>query len=241
MNPMNYDQLARQYAPNRAANPDVLHRLAVWCAEQPAAGILEVGCGSGNYSSALAAITGAACYGLDPSARMLAEAAKRTRDVHLLQGRGERLPFGEAAFGLIFSVDVIHHVIDCTAYLGEAFRALRPGGRVCTVTESEWMIRNRHPLAAYFPEMVAPEVARYPSVDSLRRLMEQAGFRVEDEGTVERRYDVTDLQPFRDKAFSSLHLIGEAEFQAGLARMERDLAHGPIAAVWRNVLLWGRK
>jgi len=71
--------------------------------------------------------------------------------------------------------------------------------------------------------------------------MEQAGFLVEKEEAVEWRYDLTDLQPFRNKAFSSLHLISEEEYQAGLARMERDLERGPIASVWRNAMLWGKK
>ena len=241
MTSMDYDQLAKAYAPNRTAHPETLSKLAACCAELPAYAILEVGCGSGNYCGALRRLMGAVCTGLDASARMLAEASKRAPGVRLVQGRAEQLPFGADRFDLIFSVDVIHHIGDCAAYFREAYRTLRPGGRVCTVTESAWMIRNRNPLAKYFPETVEPETARYPAVESLHRWMEQAGLRVEDEDTVERSYEVTDLQVFRDKAFSSLHLITEAEFQAGLARMASDLAQGPLAAVWRNVLLWARK
>lgn len=242
MTPMLYDQrAAREYAPNRTAHPEVVGRFAAHCAAQPPDRILDVGCGSGNYLAALRSITGALCVGLDPSRGMLAEAIRHAPGAPLVQGRGEDLPFRDASFGLVLSVDVIHHMADRAAYFRQAYRCLRPAGRVCTVTDAEWMIRRRVPLAEYFPGTVEPEVARYPAVDDLRRWMEQAGFLLEGEEAVEWRYDLTDLQPFRDKAFSSLYLISDEEYQAGLARMARDLAHGPIASVWRNLILWGRK
>lgn len=241
MSAMNYDRLAAEYAPNRTAHPEIMGRLAAHCVARPPDRILDVGSGSGNYLAALRAVTGASCVGLDPSRAMLEEASRRAPGALLVQGRGEKLPFAATTFALIISIDVIHHMTGPAAYFREAYRTLRPGGCICTVTDSEWMIRRRVPLAEYFPGTVQPEVARYPAVDALRLWMEQAGFLVEKEEAVEWRYDLTDLQPFRDKAFSSLHLISEEEYQAGLARMGRDLEHGPIASVWRNAVLWGKK
>lgn len=49
------------------------------------------------------------------------------------------------------------------------------------------------------------------------------------------------IQAYRDKAFSSLHLISEAAFQRGIQRMERDLCSEPISGVSRYLLLWARK
>jgi hypothetical protein len=57
---------------------------------------------------------------------------------------------------------------------------------------------------------------------------------------VEDVYALTSAQPFRDKAFSSLHLIPEAAWRAGLERLERDLARGPVRGVSRYACLWGR-
>ncbi|OFX26719.1 MAG: hypothetical protein A2Z07_02230 [Armatimonadetes bacterium RBG_16_67_12] len=47
------------------------------------------------------------------------------------------------------------------------------------------------------------------------------------------------VHPYRDRAFSSLHLIPQEAFARGLARMEQDLREGPIHCVSRYLLLWG--
>jgi hypothetical protein len=57
--------------------------------------------------------------------------------------------------------------------------------------------------------------------------------------TVEEPFQVTSAQPFRDKAYSSLHLISQEAWQAGLARLECDLAYGPIHGTSRYACVWG--
>jgi ubiquinone/menaquinone biosynthesis C-methylase UbiE len=222
--------------------------------------VLEVGCGTGNYLLALAASIGCASWGIDPPEGMLARARGAGGSPPLQQamtvgagilppqfrpGSAERLDFPDASFDLVYSVDVIHHVTDRARYIHEAYRVLAPGGAFCTATDSEWIIRNRAPLSTHFPETVEVELARYPRIAALRALYEQAGFVEIDERTVEFRYPLTDIQAYRDKAFSALHLISEEAFQRGLARMEADLqgdcCRTPIFCVSRYTLLWGRK
>lgn len=59
---------------------------------------------------------------------------------------------------------------------------------------------------------------------------------------LEERYVVSEAAPFRDKAYSPLHLISDEEFAAGLARLERGLVRGgPFAGPARNVLLWATR
>ena len=76
---------------------------------------------------------------------------------------------------------------------------------------------------------------------TLEALLSQTGFTSISSRTVEFPHTLTDLQPFRDRAFSSLHLISEQAYQQGLARLEQDLAHGPIACISYYLLLWGEK
>ena len=71
--------------------------------------------------------------------------------------------------------------------------------------------------------------------------MEQVGFGEIAESTVEFAYQLTDLQAYREKAFSALLFIPEEAFQSGIERMERDLRSGPIQCVSRYLLLWGTK
>jgi len=241
--PLGYDQLAAEYARHRQVHPGVLQALCQ--ATHKDHNVLEVGCGTGNHILALHARVGCRCWGIDPSAEMLARARERAPAVRFCLGSAERLEFPDTSFDLVYSVDVIHHVSDRERSIHEAHRVLRPDGQLCTATDSEWIIRNRVPLATYFPETIEVELARYPPIPALRALYEQAGFVEIDERTVEFRYPLTDIQAYRDKAFSALHLISEEAFQRGLARMERDLqgdyCRTPIPCVSRYSLLWGTK
>jgi SAM-dependent methyltransferase len=171
---------------------------------------------------------------------MLQEATLQCPAARLQVGRAEAPGVPDGAFDVVFSVDVIHHVADRAAYFREAHRVLTPGGRLCTVTDSEEIIRTRRPLAEYFPETVEAELQRYPRLDALKVLMRQAGFERLREMTVEHAYLLTDLEPFRAKAFSSLHLIAPEAFQRGLARLAHALRQGPLPCISRYVMLWGR-
>lgn len=207
----------------------------------PRARLLEVGCGTDNCVKAICELTGCECVGVDPSPEMLARLRERVASVRSLQGRAEELPLGAREFDLVYSVDVIHHVEDRDAAYLEAFRVLPPEGIVCTVTDSEWIIRNRAPQSVYFPETIDVELARYPRIDVLRAEMTRAGFVGLTEETVEHSYELTDAAPYRDKVFSSLLYISDDAFQRGLAKLEADLRRGPVPCTSRYLLLSGEK
>ena len=238
---IDYNQLSIEYARHRRVHPQVLNDLFSSSNANSTFKILEVGCGTGNYIRAIRALTGCACWGLDPSEQMLSRAREGSTGIHFQQGQAEELNFETSTFDLLFSVDVIHHVGDRGKYYREAHRVLKPGARLCTVTDSAEIIRRRQPLSVYFPESVEPELARYPRITELQEFMERAGFGEIVGKTVEFPYQLTDLQPYRDKAFSSLHLISGEAHQAGIARMEKDLRRGPIPCVSLYTLLWGLK
>jgi len=239
--PIDYDKIAAEYAWHRQVHPGVLKDLLSTGGVSSVSKVLEVGCGSGNYIVAVASLAGCACWGIDPSEQMLSKARERASQVRFRSGKAEALGFSPDLFDLVFSVDVIHHVDDRPTYFREAHRVLRSGGKICTVTDSEWIIRHRQPLTTYFPETVEPELERYPRIAQLREFMKQAGFGEIVETTVEFPYQLADIQAYRDKAFSALHLIPQAAFQRGIARMEKDLSSGPMPYVPRYTLLWGTK
>jgi SAM-dependent methyltransferase len=238
---LDYDALALEYAHHRRVQPQVLANLISIGGLDAVSRILEVGCGTGNYTVALEKATGCSCVGIEPSEQMLAKARTQTQTAHFHLGRAEHLDFPVAFFDLVFSVDVIHHVSDCSAYFCEAYRVLKRSGKMLTATDSEDIIRRRQPLSVYFPETIEIELRRYPCVSELQDMMLQAGFRDLEDTVVEFPYSLTDIQIYRDKAFSCLHLISGDAFERGIARMEQDLRDGSIPCISRYLLLWGTK
>jgi ubiquinone/menaquinone biosynthesis C-methylase UbiE len=238
---LDYDELASEYAAHRTVHPAVLRHLVATGEIAADSRVLEVGCGTGNYAGALAQATGCRCRGIDPSAEMLSRGRQTHPALELRRGEAGHLEFESGSLDLVFSVDVIHHVRDRSRAFQEAFRVLGAGGRICTVTDSEWIIRNRQPLAVCFPETVAVDLARYPATDELRMLMEQAGFDAICEEQAQYSYVTSDLEPYRARAFSSLHLISETAFRQGLTRLEETAKGGGVPCVSRYVLLWGTR
>jgi ubiquinone/menaquinone biosynthesis C-methylase UbiE len=238
---LDYDKLAAEYLRHRRIHPGVLHEILTTGAITARSDDCEVGCGTGSYITAIQSTMGCRCLGVDPSEEMLSRARAQSQNVQWRKGTGEDLPIARGAMDLVFSVDVIHHVSDRASFFSQAFQVLKPAGKACTVTDSDWIIRHR-PMSHYFPETVPLELQRYPPVGELRTLMREVGFVEISDNLVEHEMPLTEIQAYREKAFSALHLISEADFQRGVARMEHDLkSSGTIPIVSRNVLLWGTK
>jgi len=236
---LNYDQLANEYGRHRRINPGVLAVLLEQVGGRNAPTVLEVGCGTGNYLEAMETITGVEVHGIDPSSEMLERLRERLPAAKVQRASAEELPFEKDSFDLIYSIDVIHHVLNRPAYFQEAQRVLKQGGMLCTVTDSAEDIHNRVPLSSHFPETIELELRRYPSIDLLRDEMADAGFLSIVASQTRTEYDLIDAAPWRDKAFSSLHLITPEQHASGMARMQADLERGPIHAVSLYTLLWG--
>lgn len=103
----------------------------------PGRHLLDVGCGSGGPSLALAERTGCAVTGLDIEAAAIAHAQSvassrdlSARATFLALDCGGRLPFRDGVFGAVLSVDAINHLPDRQGTLVEWARLLHPGGRL---------------------------------------------------------------------------------------------------------------
>lgn len=238
---ISYDKIAADYAAHRHVHPEMLRRLIEFPHLTSESQVLEVGCGTGNYISAIALAISARCFGLEPSSAMLESSRKKTAAVSWSQGSAEALPYPEGAFDLVFSVDVIHHIQNRPAYFDEAFRVLKRGGWFATGTDAEKIIRERIPLSHYFPETVEAELKRYPKDGEIQRLLATEHFDHVSEEIVEFAYLLSDAAAFERKAFSSLHLISENAFNHGLGRLKEDLKKGPVSCISRYVIHWGQK
>lgn len=157
-----FDAQAHAYlvSPVHAAGED-LRALAQLAAELRPARALDLGCGGGHASYAVAAVAGhVVAYDLSPSmldtvARSAAE--RGLNNIQTQPGQAERLPFESASFDLVVTRFSAHHWHDLDSALREAARVLRPGGRMLVVDT----ISPGRPLLDTFLQTL--EVLRDPS------------------------------------------------------------------------------
>jgi ubiquinone/menaquinone biosynthesis C-methylase UbiE len=89
--------------------------------------IVDLGCGTGRFSDPLAVRFGAKVIALDPSAKMLAEAAGKPNrgPVRLIRAAGEAIPLASNTIDLLFTSMAYHHFRDTARVAQECRRVCR--------------------------------------------------------------------------------------------------------------------
>ena len=89
--------------------------------------IIDLGCGTGRFSGALAEIFDANVLGVEPSAKMIERARAKHTDVRLrfLEAPGEALPVDDSSIDMVFMSMVLHHLAEPAKVALECWRALR--------------------------------------------------------------------------------------------------------------------
>jgi ubiquinone/menaquinone biosynthesis C-methylase UbiE len=127
-------ELRAQAEDEVAARSEYIRLLGVSSGEQ----VLEIGCGSGAITRALAqciapggkAVGLDACAGLLPIARRLADEAGLGSLTEFRNGDCRDLPFADASFDATLAVTTLSHVPNAERALQEMVRVTRPGGRL---------------------------------------------------------------------------------------------------------------
>ncbi len=153
--------------------------------------VLDVGAGVGRYTAALGRHA-AYVVGIEVELDRAREASED--GVTIVQAVGEALPFGENAFDVVFSHEVIEHVEDDARVVAEMTRVAVPGGRLIIFCPNRWYPFETHghywkgryhfgntPLINYLPsawrDRLAPHVRAY-SLGRLRALFRHLPVRV---------------------------------------------------------------
>ncbi len=187
--------------------------------------ILDLGCGTGRFTAALARRLTAEVIGADPSRRLLA--AARARDAGVVGvtyqlGTAEAIPIAEPV-DMIFMSMVYHHLSDRKQAIKEMARVLAAGGRLIVRNSTREDIDD-NALFAFFPEAAALERRRMPTERQLVDEIEAGPFCLVRSRTVEQVFARTYLEYYEKvskRGLSALQMISDDDFHAGLEELRR--------------------
>lgn len=151
---------------------------------RPGDRVLDLGCGEGRHSVGAWLQGKVQAIGLDLSLPDLQTARKRGaeftpeadgRSLAFIQGSALALPFPDASFDRVICSEVLEHIPDYRAVLGEIRRVLRPGGLLCVSVPRAWPERICWALSRDYHQVPGGHL-RIFDIDTLHGEIRQEGF-----------------------------------------------------------------
>jgi ubiquinone/menaquinone biosynthesis C-methylase UbiE len=226
-----YDRtdLPAGYDRARDHGPEVLdlwmRTVADYVDDRAIARVLDLGCGTGRFSQALAARFDADVIGLDPSVKMLQLALKKQRDarVHYALGRAEGIPLARESVDLVFMSMSLHHFADRTAAARECRRVLSQKGRVVIRTGTRER-SSSYPCIPFFASSRRFYEEILPESGDIQAVFAAAGLHPVVSKVVPQTI-APDWTAYADKLAargdSGLARLSSEEFEDGLAAVRR--------------------
>ncbi|MFC1780430.1 class I SAM-dependent methyltransferase [Patescibacteria group bacterium] len=153
--------------------------------------VLDIGCGVGMFLNQFRKLK-SEVFGVDVDKHKIDIAKKRYKNVQVAPA--EKLPFRKDTYDIVWLHEVIEHVEDDKKVIDEAFRVLKPGGKLVIFAPNKLWPFETHgifwhdkyhfgniPLATYLPDSVykemTPHVRSYSKKD-LFKLFERITYKV---------------------------------------------------------------
>jgi ubiquinone/menaquinone biosynthesis C-methylase UbiE len=241
-----YDRIGHGYDRTRRADPHLAALIASLLRTGFPAPVLDIGCGTGNYTIAVAD-RNVAVQGLDQSTLMLRRARAKAPHLDWIAGQAEALPFADGYFAGAFCTMTLHHLADFDAVFTEVSRVLRPGARLVAFTALPEQAAEFW-LNAYFPELMRRAIERMPGRDRVHAALARSGLTFTELVPFNVPEDPVDFVLYCGKhrpevyfdarvrgnifAFTPLDLAGE--IGEGLARLDEDIKSGQFQQTLEN-------
>ncbi|WP_406457496.1 class I SAM-dependent methyltransferase [Streptomyces sp. NBC_00876] len=205
----------------------------------PGATVLDIGAGTGAFSTAFRDWFGVRVLAVEPAVA-LRELIPRTAGIEVLDGRAEALPVPDGCADAAWLASVVHHIEDLPAAARELRRALKPGAPV--------LIRNSFPgrcardLRVRFFPGAERIVDGYPTVEETCAAFAAAGFARVALHAVPQE-SAPSLGEFADRirrdADAKLRGLTDDEFARGMRRLRSAAAQEPgrPAVSWMDLLV----
>lgn len=245
MSKVNYNEISKIYDSVREGDMATINRIIQEGRIDSTTKILEIGCGTGNYTELISKATNAVVYGLDQSTGMLEKAKAKNSDINYIKGNAVYLDcFGELEFDAVYMVDVIHHIKDINTMLKNIFRILKKGGSLLIFTDTHEHISNRL-TTKYFPETLKVELNRYQSSEEIIASLSHSGFTsIKSDNIVlgdDENYGEKLINIAKKKGYSMFNLISQDAIDAGIQRIQQDMKHKRVVYHMRAPYILGKK
>jgi ubiquinone/menaquinone biosynthesis C-methylase UbiE len=185
--------------------------------------VLDLGGGTGRFSSLLQKLYNCPVYTLDPSIEMLKQGVSRNfNDIHWLASNAEHIPLKSDSFDLVFMSNVYHHLENRVNACHEISRILTDSGNLVvrngtqeTDSEIAW---NK-----FFPEAIKFDENRIPHKQDIIDFISSEGFKLMEYTVIYQQF-TSSYQEYYEKisrrGLSSLLAISDDAFHAGCVRFK---------------------
>ena len=146
--------------------------------------VLDVGCGTGLFTTRLRRELQRPVVGCDFSAGMLEQAAARSRRVGWVQANALTLPFRDQTFGAVVSTESFHWFPDQQSALIELFRVTAPKGKLLVALINPPLESVSE--ATHVGSRLVGEPLYWPTPERMREQVEAAGFLVQRQQPIYR-------------------------------------------------------
>ncbi|MEM6348203.1 MAG: class I SAM-dependent methyltransferase [Bacteroidota bacterium] len=238
-----YDRIGKTYNDTRKADPYLLGRMQALLQCKAGQRVLDIGCGTGNYTIALAA-AGLEMLGVEPSMQMLETARSRNASLSWHLGKAENIPLADSSVDAALASLTLHHWANLGAGFKEVARVLRSGGSFVIFTATPQQMQG-YWLNHYFPQMLADSMAQMPNWDAITTAAKETGLVLLKTEAYEIHNQLVDHFLYVGKSRPQLYLSPEVrqgissfadlsrkeEVEQGLKKLAHDIHSGAIQAV----------
>ncbi|RXI96372.1 class I SAM-dependent methyltransferase [Anaerobacillus alkaliphilus] len=237
-----YDHIGVTYDTTRKADPEITRRLRNHLQVSNRSRILDLACGTGNYTVALEE-TGLQMTGIDLSKEMIKKAEEKSDSVTWEIANVKKLPFDQKSFDGLTCTLAAHHFDELLTPFQEAYRVLDKGRFVLFTSTPEQM--NNYWLKEYFPEAIEKSAQQMPCLREVEDALKTAGFRIVGYETFLIQPDLVDFFLYSGKYEPKMYLIEDVrkgistfaniaskeEIKEGCIRLKRDIESKKIDEV----------
>lgn len=241
-----YNKIGINYNQTRKADPYLVEQLLKHLNPKKEDLYLDIGCGTGNYTSALQK-KGFNFIGIEPSIEMLQKAQAKNEAIQWKIGSAEKTGLAQHSVDGIIGTLTIHHWTNLTRAFSELEYVLKPDGKIVIFTSTPQQMKG-YWLNHYFPKMLEDSMVQMPTLETVKKTMTLAGLKITATETYNIKPDLKDQFLYCGKQNPELYfdesirhgissfsaLANKDEVENGLCKLRNDIDSGKIKDIIKS-------